>query len=274
MAAATRIGVAFIVSNNYYNNQSGLGTLNGAHKDAAKMHAAFTNLNYEVESRQDMTKQQLIDFVGKAASRPYSPSYKRLVFVFAGHGAAGKPLFDEYGRQSGNAGGVIYTQEGCTVDIEEVINQFKADKTRPQLGKMAKLFFFDVCRGTNDDVGVELISRGFVSDRGGSFLTPDRVPSHGNILIAYSTLPTYKSYEVYSGGLWMGLLAKAIQTQNDDLTVVLTDVSGRLTEMCRSSFPYFQTPQCINQLTERVNLLGESMSQSLQRGNVIVCVFY
>ena len=265
-AGSGRIGAAFIVSNDYKTHQSGLGALNGTHKDAAKMTAAFNKLNYEVVSRENMTTQQLIAFVVKAASLPYGPSYRRLVFVFAGHGAAGKQLFDEYGRPSGNAGGQIYTQEGGMMGIEELVSQFKPDKNRPQLGKMARLFFFDVCRGTNDDVGVELISRGFASDRGGSFLTPDRVPTYGNILISYSTLPTYKSYEVFSGGLWMGLLAEAIQTQNNDLSVVLTDVSRKLTEICKSSFPYFQTPQCINQLTERVNLLGEFLSQSPQHG--------
>jgi len=266
MAVASRIGAAFIVSNDYRTHQSGLPALNGTHKDAEKMTVAFTNLNYEVVSRENMTKQQTIAFIREAASLPYSSSYKRLVFVFAGHGAAGKQLFDEVGTPSGSAGGLICTQDGGTVDIDWLINQFKPDENRPQLGRMARLFFFDVCRGTNDDVGVELTSRGFVSDRGGRFLTPDRVPSHGNILVAYSTLPTYKSYEVFSGGLWISLLAEAIQTQNDDLSVVLTDVSRKLTEICRANFPYFQTPQCINQLTERVNLLGESMSQSPQRG--------
>ena len=272
MAVRSRIGAAFIVSNDYRTHQSGLLALNGTHKDAAKMTAAFTNLNYEVVSRENMTKQQTIAFIRDAASLPYSSSYKRLVFVFAGHGAAGKQLFDEFGTPSGTAGGLIYTQDEGTVNIDWLINQFNPDQNRPQLGRMARLFFFDVCRGTNDDVGVELItSRGFGSDRGGHFLTPDRVPSNGNILVAYSTLPTYKSYEVFSGGLWIGLLAEAIQTQNDDLSVVLTDVRIKLTEICRANFPYFQTPQCINQLTERVNLLGESKSPSPQHGNVIVC---
>ena len=111
MAASGRlIGAAFIVSNDYKTHRSGLGALNGTHKDAAKMTAGFTNkLNYEVVSRENMTTQQLIAFVEEAASLPYGPSYRRLVFVFAGHGTAGKQLFDEYGRPSGNAGGQIYT---------------------------------------------------------------------------------------------------------------------------------------------------------------------
>ena len=269
MAAVSRIGAAFIISNDYndqFARQKGLKKLNGPHIDAEKMTTAFSRLNYEVVSHRNRTKQQLTDFIVEAASLPYRPSYKRLVFVFAGHGAAGKQLYDQYGRPSGNTGGQIYTQEGNMLEIEEIINHFQPDNARPQLGKMARMFFFDVCRGQNDDVGVELMSRGLTTDRGGNFLTPDRVPTHGNILIAYSTLPTYKSYEVSSGGLWMGLLAKAIQTKNDDLTVVLTDVRAQLTEICKSSFPYFQTPQCINQLTERVNFLGEYLSQSQLHG--------
>jgi len=235
-----RIGVAFIVSNDYSANQSGLHELNGTHEDAEKMSEAFRNLGYEIVPCRNLKCADLIDFVGKATTWPCRPSYKRLVFVFSGHG---------------NCNGEIYGQEGGVVKVEKIINQFKPDK-HPHLGKMARLFFFDACRGDTDDHGVELLTA-----RGGGFLTSDRVPTHGNILVAYSTLPNHKSYEVDTGGLWTSLLAKAIQTQNDETTTVLTEVSRQLTEFCKSHpmFPQkFQTPQYIGQLTDHVNFLAET----------------
>ena len=244
----SRIGVSFIVSNDYSAQQAhqrGLKVLDGTHRDAEKMSEAFNKLGYEVVSRRDLTLPDLIDFVNKAAARPYDPSYKRLVFVFSGHG---------------NCNGEIYSQEGNVLKVEEIISQFKPDK-HPHFGRMARLFFFDACRGDTVDHGVELTTRSV--SRGGGFLSPDRVPTHGNILVAYSTLPFHESYELYSGGVWMGLLSEAIQSQNDDITVVLTDVSSKLTQMCTADPRFqnpqkFQTPQCINQLVERVNFLAES----------------
>ena len=231
-----RIGVAFIVSNDYSTNQSGLHVLNGTHRDAEKMSESFSKLGYEVVPRRDMSRPDLIDFVGKAAAWPCHPSYKRLVFVFSGHG---------------NCNGVIYSQEGGVVNVEDIINQFKPDK-QLHLGKMARLFFFDACRGDAVDPGV-------VIPKGGGFLTSDRVPTHSNILVAYSTLPNHKSFEVDTGGLWTDLLAKAIQTQNDEITTVLTEVSRQLTEICKS-LPVFMTPQCISQLTDHVNFFAEMPS--------------
>ena len=243
-----RIGVSFIVSNDYSTQQAhqcGLKVLNGTHRDAEKMSEAFSKLGYEVVPRRDLTLPDLVDFVNKAAARPCHPSYKRLVFVFSGHG---------------NRYGEIYCQEGGVVNVEEMIRQFTPDK-HSHLGRMARLFFFDACRGDAVDHGVELTTRGV--SRGGGFLSPDRVPTHGNILVAYSTLPFHESYELHSGGVWMSLLAEAIQSQNDDITVVLTDVSSRLTKMCTADPLFqnpqkFQTPQCINQLIEHVNFLAES----------------
>ena len=98
--ASDRVGVAFIVSNDYSTqqaSQAGLKKLNGTHRDAEKMSEAFNKLRYEVVPRRNLTLSNLINFVGKAAAWQCHPSYKRLVFVFAGHG---------------NRNGVIYSQDG------------------------------------------------------------------------------------------------------------------------------------------------------------------
>ena len=104
---------------------------------------------------------------------------------------------------------------------------------------------------------------------------PDRVPKDGNILVAYSTLPNHKAYEKSDGGLWMKLLAEAVMTQNDDITVVLTEVSSKLKKQCQS-YPAFQTPQYINQLTERINFLAESGKHNIHMCLFVICscLFY
>ena len=252
--SAMKPGVAFIVSNNYDCTPK-LDTLKGTHKDAEKIVRVFTQLRYEVIVRKNLKRDELVTFISEAASLPYTPSYKRLVFTFSGHGMAGEKLYDHFGRPRGNAGGRICTQEGEEIEIESIIDQFKPDKY-PALGRMARLFFFDVCRGAKEDRGVRLQPRGIVMERGGQFIVPERVSKDGNILVAYSTLPDHKAYERLSGSLWVDLLTEAILKQNDDISVILTDVNSRLGEAHRN-LPVLQTSQCINQLTERVNFLGE-----------------
>ena len=254
-------GIAFIVSNSY--DCSGkLEMLKGAHKDAEKMVEVFTQLRYEVVARKNLTYDELIKFISEAAALPYTPSYKRLVFSFSGHGVAGETLYDRRGRPRGNASGRLCSQEGREIEIESIIDQFSLDK-HPALQRMARLFFFDVCRGTEEDVGVALQSRG-MSERGGQFLLPERVPKGGNILVAYSTLPNHKAYKLSSGSLWMRFLTEAILNQNDDIATILTDVSSRVLEEFKSRrFPLYQTPQCINQLIGRVNFLGELLAGNL-----------
>ena len=229
------VGVALIVSNDY-STSNYLPRLSGTHKDAENMTAAFTKLKYEVFSRKNIAKQELIDFINKFAAYTYPPSYRRLVFVFSG---AGLP--------AANGGEKVITEEGDSLNVEELVDKFNPNKY-PHLGTMARLFFFDMCRGT-------MTQSNHVS------MVTCRVPTHGNILIAYSTLPNHQAYEDQSGGVWMRLLAEAIQTQNDDITLVLSNVSNKLAERFKSeksNFPVWQTPQCISQLTEHVNFLKES----------------
>ena len=56
----------------------------------------------------------------------------------------------------------------------------------------------------------------------------------------------------------MKFLTEAILNQNDDIAAILTDVSSSVLKEFKSrEFPAFETPQYINQLTDRVNFLGE-----------------
>lgn len=247
MAKSKKPGVAFIVSNDY-DCQPGkfsekLDKLRGTHQDAEKMASVFETLGYQVVKGKNLMYDELFSFICEAADLPYTPSYKRLVFTFSGHGVAGDRLFDQRRQYRGNASGKLCSQEGRDIEIEQIIDQFKPDK-HPALGRMARLFFFDVCRGDEEDVGVPLQPRG-VTAKGGGFLIPERVPKDGNILVAYSTLPNHKAYELKDGSLWMKFLSEAILNQSDDIAVILTDVSSRVKEEFKH-FNRFETPQCIN----------------------------
>ena len=52
----------------------------------------FTQLGYEVIARKNLKYNELISFISEAAALPYPPSYRRLIFVFSGHGVVGEKL--------------------------------------------------------------------------------------------------------------------------------------------------------------------------------------
>ena len=126
--------------NDYVTNEKGLDTLYGTENDGASMAYAFEKLKYEVMWKRNMTKQQLLALVVDAASREYDVSYRCLVFMFSGHGGASQTLFDRYGNPNGQGSGLIYSQEGGALQMDDLINKFKSDQ-HPHLGDMARLFF-------------------------------------------------------------------------------------------------------------------------------------
>ncbi|XP_065884056.1 uncharacterized protein [Dysidea avara] len=194
---------------------------------------AFEKLKYEVMSKRNMTKQQLLALVVNAASREYDVSYRWLVFMFSGHGGASQTLFDRYGNPNGQGSGLIYSQEGGALQMDDLINNFKSDQ-HPHLGDMARLLF-DVCRGAQiDDV-------------------------------AYSTFPNHKSFErVGSGGLWINLLATALRTILMQISLLCSSILPSRNHLARTCkiLQFFQTPQYISQLTEPVNLLQEAIQST------------
>ena len=235
-------GVAIVVSNDYDNNTVGLLKLSGAHKDAAKMLATFSKLEYAVYHCKNMTYDQLNNIVDKIALLLSHISFINLVFVFSGYGKPGKVYV-----QSGRAI-QLYTQEGLTFDATKLLDFFASIKN-------PKIFLFNLCHSTlqRDTKQASLMPEKFF----GSNVSPDR----DNMLVACSALP-YK--ELHSGSLWIEILANHILTQSKDITILLDDVNLKLDKLYHSLFG--EPPKIVNMLTEPLNIFAESLSLS---GNFI-----
>lgn len=231
-------GLAVIISNDYAQVQQ-LKTLDGTLIDAHRMKSTFERLNFAVLQQRNVTQVKLMALLKQVASyERYPPSYRRLAIVFSGHGSSNHQL---------------YTQDGKAVDIEGMFQMFFPERAH-HLGNIPKLFFIDACRGDTQAVSVMV-------PKGGEERKPLFVPEQGNFLVAYSTTPGRLSYEKKgSGGLWMSLLARKLESEDASVLDILTRVNTELVEMYQEpgQMGVVQQPELVSRLNEEVYLLRES----------------
>jgi len=122
------------------------------------------------------------------------------------------------------------------VKIEDMIDDFKPNRknNNPVLSEMAKMFFFDACRGKKEDKGY--IARSTRYDRGEipwQSRVGSRVTVEGNILVAYASTRNYVANETIAGdevgGDWTNCLDKALRDSKDSDNVL--DVLCRVKDL-------------------------------------------
>ena len=240
-------GFALILTNDYLESEGRLQHLKGAFLDGKTMLETMKMLNFETHWEHNATAAATMRLVREASSIQYLPNYKRLVFVFSGHGTAEHCL---------------YSQDGKHVNLEDVMKQFFPGQS-PHLGTIPKLFFIDACRGSRQPQSI-LVTKG-------AHDVTLKVPEQSNFLVAYSTMPEYRAYELSGqGGVWMNILAKKLKNTKASILDVLTAVN---TELCLHFHPEtgcFQQPEFVSRLNEEVNLLCEA---ERKLGDCMECVF-
>ena len=175
---------------------------------------------------------QLLHYV--ADYRKFPSSYRRIAFVFSGHGGGDHRL---------------YTGDGETVNVPDILSAFL-----PQNGSITKLFFIDACRGKQANTGV-------IAPRGGKEVEALRIPKQGNFLLAYSTTPNHLSYEERAkGGIWITTLAEKLCHRNASVLDILVEVNQDLImKYQKSSYACFiQQPEFTSRLNEPINLFREA----------------
>ena len=220
-------GLAIIIANENSSDPSH-GPLDGPRRNLENMKETFEVLRFATLPILNASKEQVLATVRAATSyKKYPPSYKRIAFVFSGHG-------DE---------NVIYAHDGA-VETNQVYEPLQP-KNAPHLADIPKLFFIDACRGTIDDKGI--VARGKTE--------LPRKPSYGNYILAYSTMPSMQAYETEEdGGLWMNIVSNKLRTSHKSVLDTLTDVNGELLKrnfvvvITRPVSSLFWSLQCMKQL--------------------------
>ena len=236
-------GLAILIGMNYYTAPN-LDPLPGTEVDILKMSETFSFLKFAVIKLQNYNKDELIKRL--SFIRDYAVTNKvtcnRLAVTFSGHGKMGE----------------LYLQDGKMMKTDELFDHFSPLKTGHQIAKV-QMFFVDTCRGDTVDNGISVYT-----SRGG-IPKDKRIPSIGDILIAYSTTPQHKAYESKGrGGLWLSLLTRELEQSDKAITEVLVDVNRHLRIECERNNIAFQTAEFTSYLTENIYLRREAVQSCPQ----------
>ncbi len=166
-------GLALIVANHSVTNSRIIAT-------GKQLRNLFKRvLKFDTHFFENQTEPDINRLLTCGSNYPYDMGMK-MVFYFVGHG--GKDF--------------IQVKDG-TIDINKNILDLFQPSNNPTICNIPKLFFFDCCRGCGDDGLVEVPPQAM-----------EVHPSKGNMLVAYSTHYTYKSFEseVTLGPVQYGLI--------------------------------------------------------------------
>jgi len=114
-----------------------------------------------------------------------------------------------------------------------------------------------VPRGSGKETEPKVVEKGVTEEQ------DSRVTPEGNYLIAYSTMPEHKSYELQGkGGIWMTTLADKLCTSHDSIEDILTMVNEEMREKYqKAGQPPMQQPEKKSRLNKRLFLFPGGRQQ-------------
>ncbi|XP_034627283.1 caspase-3 isoform X2 [Trachemys scripta elegans] len=157
------IGICIIINNKNFLPATGMSFRSGTDADAAHIRDTFMTLGYKVNLHNDRTGKQMFDILQNVAKDDHS-NRSSFVCVVLSHGEDG----------------LIYGTDG-PFELKILTGLFRGDRCKSLVGK-PKLFFFQACRGTELDSGVE-------TDSSSEENTCQKMPVEADFLYAYSTVP-------------------------------------------------------------------------------------
>ena len=244
------LGLALVIANDYRDLDRGPNArkhLPGTHEDSKDYFETFERyLKYKVILGHNLSGIEIYSAVDNLISGarhcPFGREDACVAFIFCGHGEEG----------------VIVGQDGAMVHLREIFKQFTSSSETRHLIPLVKLFFIDACRGEYEDRGVWIA-------RGGEVRLESLVPSEGNMLITYSTLPQFRAYELRTKprGLFSGFLNQELRNYanlEETWETIITIVTGRMVEESRKlgDQGQFQIPERVATLQRIVKPLKEA----------------
>ena len=240
------IGLAVIITNEDYTSSPpalGLVSLPGAARDGQVLSQALTRLNFAVHHVRNTSHHALRQVVYEISHLKYHMvrDYRCIMFVYAGHGCEGD---------------LLYMPEGARVHLGEEIITPLLPGSANDIGGIPKVFLIDACRGSKDTDTV-FVPRGIrLNNRGGSLMERVKVTAMGEYLLAYSTMPRHKAFEVErQGGVWLSTLARLLNERRylDSLENLLTKVNEEIQERLQGT-GNFQQPEKYSRINKIISL--------------------
>ena len=264
----TSRGLAVIITNDY--NGAKHTVLGGTHLDGERMKEAFEVLKFDVCWKKNVNLNDIQQLWREISSLKFEmvKHYKCMAFVFSGHGEP-----DREGRD-----GKLIMQDDKKIDIyDNFVSPVLAGNAK-EIGDILKIFFIDACRGDEQTETVDVPTSQGATGKGSPSNATSRkgcykiefqtVPSEGNCLVAYSTLPGCRSndYGKADGSPWLKILARNLTTNDENIQTVLTDVNGELQAYYREHddkpWVEFQQPEVVGRINKRLYLLRDGHEES------------
>jgi len=234
------VGVALLVSNDYKILPKKY-QLNFTHTDTDKLKQLFKNqFSYVVCRKKNVSTADFVSCYKRLSEFKYPPTCKRILVYFSGHGNDGTLLM----------------QDGNQIQIEDVISCFKTNiANNSTLAEMAKMFFFDACRGTQEDFGLSLKH----AETADEITCLRRIPKEGNVLVAYASTRYFVSYGDTAGSRWTGCLVRALSEskESDDVQSILTGANKMMKEEANDNC--FQTAEFTSSLSDFIYFKQEAI---------------
>ena len=177
-------GKALVINNTKF--EGGWKPRDGSEGDVRLLEDLFGDLDFVVQTRENLTRQELEDELKGVSCEDHS-RYDCFVMFIMSHGLSG----------------AVVCSDGNTMAIQELRDTICECKT---LTDKPKIFFIVACRGTLQDEGISV-----ASDRKPSLCEVDNppdsstqqvtnTPTQADCLVVFSTVDRYVSYRLNGGG--------------------------------------------------------------------------
>ncbi|XP_070831929.1 caspase-8 [Chaetodon trifascialis] len=240
MKAAKR-GVCLIVNNyDFSNSGKGLQKREGTMVDEECLHKVFRWLGFEIETRTDCKREEMLSVMQELGSRNHSQT-DCLVCCILSHGQEGS----------------VYGVDGGTVTIKELMAPFNGQNCS-SLAEKPKLFFIQACQGVREQkaVYIETDGRARSHVRSDAIEVKDSIPSDADFLLGMATVPSFVSFRERKNGTWFiqSLCHNLVQMvpSGCDLVSILTKVNADVSQRTDSSGAKKQMPQPAFSLRKKV----------------------
>ncbi|GFU33617.1 caspase-3 [Nephila pilipes] len=154
----------------------------GSDEDAVALESLFRMLGYEVTPKRNLTAEKMEINLTEFKEQNKWSSVDSCVLIILSHGDSVANQDIIYGTDSD------YMKK---MDIYQMFDNINCESLRFK----PKMFFFQACRGINEDSG------GYVSESTDAAKIV-KIPSMSDLLVAHSTLPNHLSYRHLIKGAW------------------------------------------------------------------------
>ncbi|XP_036354525.1 caspase-3-like [Octopus sinensis] len=194
-----RVNLALIINNVEFEESTKMSKRQGSERDASAIKHTLESLHFKVIERKNLSVKSMKQIFYDISALDHG-NHNCFVCVILSHGEDDNQI---YGTDD-------------LINLDDLVEMLLPDSCPDLIGK-PKLFFIQACRGTKLDSGAVMHDAGDVRVKYHN-ITSQKIPLWADVLLAYSTVPGFYSYENSTNGTWfIQSLAHILEKDGDRL---------------------------------------------------------